>query len=97
NVAHRPGHHRQSLTSSRGESRRELRGGDSRNWLSAGARAGSPPVAETRRPRGAGNRTVRRLEQQNYSGREVVALDELAKLSAPWKASSEATHSVQKA
>src|SRR5207237_10293372 len=88
---------RSSLTVGRAASRRNLRVGHGRNWLSAGAWAGSSPVAETWRPRGAGNRTVRRLEEQNYRDRKVVALGELANLSATGKTSSEATHSIQKA
>src|SRR5205807_7129219 len=88
---------RSSLTVGRVASRRDLRVGHGGNWLSAGAWAGSSPVAETWRPRGAGNRTARRLEEQNYRDREIVALGELANLSAARKTSSEATHPVQKA
>src|SRR5205807_4509001 len=88
---------RSSLTVGRVASRRDLRVGHGRNGFSVGAWAGSSPVAETWRPRGSGSRAVRGLEEQNYRDRKVVALGELAKLSATGKTSSEATHSIQKA
>src|SRR5260370_24132322 len=88
---------RSSLTVGRTESWRGVRLGHSRVRITSRAWTRGSRLARARRPRRAGSRTVRSLEEQNYRDRKLVEPVELAKLSATGKTSSEAAHAVQEA